>query len=229
MNSLPRGITATPGTFRYGITSEDVAACSKITSPGASAVTDVDLEPVPDEQSVVVRAGELTLGGIGGMDAQVILRTGRVGAVPARVQVGRRDGPPRYPGDPKVWASVKLAIAIDTTTILREPVVDGCARTPGAYAQHVQGCHKYTAALGRLCPEESGSARVRAVLRPAEGGFLVTIDGADIGTVLTRDAAYASARVKGSLEVDAQIIKRQGKGRGYAVYLAVELTRPTPR
>jgi hypothetical protein len=64
------------------------------------------------------------------------------------------------------------------------------------------------------------------VLRRTDGGFLVTIGGADIGTVLTQDAAYAAAHATGDIEVDALIAKRTDGPRGYKVHLAIELTRP---
>jgi hypothetical protein len=122
---------------------------------------------------------------------------------------------------------MKLALRIDPASIPRERVADGCARTPGAYGQHVQGCHRYTSTLERLCPD-GVTGQARAVLRTTDGGFLVTIGGADVGTVLTSDAAYASSNATGDVEVDAAIFKRLSGGRGYAVHLAIELARPAP-
>jgi hypothetical protein len=89
----------------------------------------------------------------------------------------------------------------------------------------VQGVHRYTATLKKLCPD-GVSGQARAVLRRTDGGFLVTIGGADVGTVLTQDAEYAASHVTGDIEVDALIAKRTDGVRGYKVHLAIELARP---
>jgi hypothetical protein len=54
----------------------------------------------------------------------------------------------------------------------------------------------------------------------------VTIDGADVGTVLTANAAYAASHATGDIEVGALIAKRTDGVRGYKVHLAIALDRP---
>jgi hypothetical protein len=56
------GLTLTPGSYGYDIVNEDLEACATLTSAGGSALTSVDLVPVPEEQSVDVRTGDLFLG-----------------------------------------------------------------------------------------------------------------------------------------------------------------------
>jgi hypothetical protein len=225
LNLLSAGIIATPGVYGYGIVNEDVEACAQLTSPGAAAMVEVSLDPVVDEQSIAVRAGDLTLGSIHGMDAQVVLRSGGLRSVPARVYIGR----PRAAREQEEWAAVTLAIAIDSDSVPREPLGEGGARTPGAYPQHVQGCQRYTATLRTLCADGDGPTRCRATLSATDGGFHVTIAGAAVGTVLSRDATYAATHLPGPVEIDALVVRRQGKRKVYAVHLAVEFKRPTPR
>jgi hypothetical protein len=212
------GLTLTPGAFRYDVNGF-VESCLEVAAIDKPALIEVRLVPVPDEQAVDVVAGDLVLGSIGGIDAQVVIRGSGVDKVPARVSVRRS-----YDPGGGNYARLNLAIRIDPASIPRELVSDGCARTPGSYGQHVQAVHKYTKTLRQLCPD--ATARARALLRSTDGGFQVTIGGADVGTVLGVNAAYAASHAAGDIEVDARIDKRTDGGRGYKVHLAIELSRP---
>jgi hypothetical protein len=223
-STVAPGLTLTPGSYGYDIVNEDLEACATLTTVGDSALVEVNLVPIVEEQCVAVVSGDAGLGSIHGAEAQVIIRAGGLTAVPARVSIRRRRAEDARGG---TYATVKLALRVDTAALPRERVSDGCARTPGSYGQHVQGVHRYTAILKRLCPDGI-TGRARAALRATEGGFLVTIDDADIGTVLTADAAYAASQATGEIEVDALIAKRTGGVRGYRVHLAVHLARPAP-
>jgi hypothetical protein len=216
------GLELTPGSYGYSIVSVDLEACATLTTVGGSAETSVDLVPIPAEQLVGVVTGNLGLGVIVGADAQVILRAGGMTGVPARVSLSRRRPEDARGGE---YATVRLALRIDAAALPRERVSDGCTRTPGSYGQHVQGVHRSTATLKKLCPD-GVTGQARAVLRRTDGGFVVTIGSVDIGTVLTQDAAYAAAHVIGDTEVDALIAKRTDGARGYKVHLAIELARP---
>jgi hypothetical protein len=215
------GLMVTPGAFRYDVNGI-IESCSTLTAVGETALIEVRLVPVPEEQRVDVIAGDLVLGSIHGVDAQVVIRAGGVTGVPARVFVRKS-----YDPSGGNYARLNRALRIDRTSIPREHICDGCARTPGVYGQHVQAVHKHTATLKRLCPD-GVTGHGRAVLRATAGGFLVTIDGADVGTVLTADAAYAASRATGDIEVDALIAKRTDGARGFKVHLAVEMARPAP-
>jgi hypothetical protein len=64
MDSPPRGNCRDSRHLGYAIVNEDLETCKQLTS-GAAVVTEVDLQPVAEEQSIDVAAGELTLGRLG--------------------------------------------------------------------------------------------------------------------------------------------------------------------